>query len=102
MVFSSTLFIFLFLPLVLAGYYLIPGLRARNFWLLAVSLIFYAWGVPGFILMLLLSTLINFWFGRRLESSILPGNRKLLLTLAVIVNVGFLACFKYAALAVET
>ena len=43
MVFSSPIFLFLFLPLVLA-YFLVPGLRLRNLWLLAFSIIFYAWG----------------------------------------------------------
>lgn len=44
MVFSSPLFLFLFLPVVLTVYFLLPGLRARNSWLLLVSLFFYAWG----------------------------------------------------------
>lgn len=60
MVFSSPIFLFLFLPVVLAVYFLLPGLRARNTWLLLVSLFFYAWGEVGFILLLLVSTLINF------------------------------------------
>ena len=100
MVFSSPIFIFLFLPLVLAGYHLLPGLRARNLWLLVVSLLFYAWGEAGFILLLLLSTLINFWVGRRLEACDRIEGRKALLGTAVVVNVGFLAFFKYAGLAV--
>ena len=67
MVFSSPLFLFLFLPVVLTVYFLLPGLRARNGWLLAVSLLFYAWGEVGFILLLLISTLVNFELGKWVE-----------------------------------
>lgn len=101
MVFSSLFFILLFLPVVLAGYFLLPGLRLRNAWLLGVSLVFYAWGEPEFIFLLLLSTLVNFWVGRRLDLCPEPRTRKLLLTLAIAVNLGFLGYFKYAGLAVE-
>ena len=102
MVFSSPLFIFLFLPVVLAGYFLLPGIRARNYWLLAVSIVFYAWGEADFVFLLLVSTLINYGLGRGLDQSQDPGRRKALLTLAVVANVGFLAVFKYAGIAVST
>ena len=69
MVFSSPLFLFLFLPVVLTVYFLLPGLRARNTWLLLVSLFFYAWGEVGFILLLLVSTLVNFELGKWVERS---------------------------------
>ncbi len=100
MVFSSPLFIFLFLPVVLAGYFLLQGTRLRNCWLLAVSLLFYAWGEPGFVLLLLVSTLTNYWVGRRMEQCAEVAVRKRLLTLAVVANVGLLAIFKYSGIAV--
>ena len=84
MVFSSPLFIFLFLPVVLAGYFLLPGIRARNYWLLGVSIVFYAWGEADFVFLLLVSTLINYGLGRGLDQSQDPGRRKALLTLAVV------------------
>jgi alginate O-acetyltransferase complex protein AlgI len=102
MVFSSPLFLFLFLPVVLAVYFLLPGLRARNTWLLLVSLLFYAWGEIGFILLLLVSTLINFELGKWVERSEDISKRKKAVAAAVIVNVGFLAFFKYAGLAVSS
>jgi len=102
MVFSSPLFLFLFLPVVLAVYFLLPGLRARNAWLLAVSLLFYAWGEVGFILLLLVSTLINFGLGKWVERCEKIPERKLAVAVAVIVNVGFLAFFKYAGLVVKS
>jgi alginate O-acetyltransferase complex protein AlgI len=102
MVFSSPLFLFLFLPAVLAVYFLLPGLRLRNHWLLLASLFFYTWGEPGFILLLLASTLINYGFGRWLEHSEDGLRRKQIVAGAICVNVGLLAFFKYAGLAVAT
>jgi alginate O-acetyltransferase complex protein AlgI len=49
MIFASPLFLFVFLPVVLVVYLLLPGLAARNFWLLLASLVFYSWGEPGFV-----------------------------------------------------
>jgi len=102
MVFSSPLFLFLFLPVVLTVYFLLPGLRTRNGWLLLVSLFFYAWGEPAFIFLLLVSTLLNFWFGQWVERSEAVSERKKAVAVAVTVNVGFLALFKYAGLAVAS
>ncbi len=102
MVFSSPLFLFLFLPVVLTVYFVLPGLRARNTWLLLASLAFYAWGELAFILLLLVSTLINFALGRWVERSEVPAKRKHAVAVAVLVNVGFLAFFKYAGLVVAS
>jgi alginate O-acetyltransferase complex protein AlgI len=102
MVFSSPIFLFLFLPVVLTVYLLLPGLRARNHWLLLASLFFYAWGEVGFILLLLVSTLVNFELGKWVERSQAEGKRKKAVAVAVGVNVGFLAFFKYAAWFVAT
>jgi len=98
MVFSSPIFLFLFLPVVLTVYFLLPGLRFRNFWLLLTSLFFYAWGEPGFILLLLVSTLVNFELGKWVERSEDVSRRKRAVVVAVVVNVGFLAFFKYSGL----
>jgi alginate O-acetyltransferase complex protein AlgI len=102
MVFSSPLFLFLFLPVVLTVYFLLPGLRARNTWLLLVSLFFYAWGEIGFILLLLISTLVNFELGKWVERIEEIPRRKKAVAVAVVVNVGFLAFFKYAGLVVAS
>jgi alginate O-acetyltransferase complex protein AlgI len=99
MVFSSPIFLFLFLPVVLTVYFLLPGLRARNAWLLVVSLIFYAWAEPTFVLLLLVSTLLNYWLGHRIEQTACVFQRKRIVALAVAINLGFLAVFKYAGLA---
>src|ERR1700722_8133619 len=96
MVFSSPLFLFLFLPVVLTVYALLPGTKSRNFFLLLVSLVFYAWGEIGFIFLLLASTAINYFLGLWVDRSQDPASRKMAVTVAVIVNVGLLAFFEYA------
>ena len=65
MLFSSSIFLFAFLPAVLLGYYVIfRGMRrAQNLLLLAASLLFYAWGEPWFVLVMMASILANYLFG---------------------------------------
>ena len=98
MIFSSTLFLFVFLPATLLVYYLIPAryLQARNTALLAASLVFYAWGEPKNILLMLLSIACNYAFGMLMghyrEDK---GRRRLALILAVAFNLGLLGYFKY-------
>ncbi len=62
MVFSSLEFLFFFFPIVLGCYYILPK-AARNYWLLAASLFFYAWGEPTFFFLLLISITVNYSFG---------------------------------------
>jgi len=96
MIFTSPLFLFLFLPGVLLGYWLARGIRARNLWLLTGSLIFYAWGEPGFIVVLILSVLANYRLAIALERQEQAAARKRILALGVAGNVGLLALFKYS------
>jgi len=100
MVFSSPLFLFLFLPVVLTVCALLPGLRVKNLWLLIVSLIFYGWGEVGFLFLLLGSTLLNWFLGLRVDHEQDPTRRKSAVTLAIVLNIGLLAFFKYANFAV--
>ena len=96
MVFSSVLFLFLFFPIALAGYYLIPTIRLKNLWLLLTSLWFYAWGELRYLPLLLSSIGINYGFGlliARFPKKSRP--RFLALALAVAVNLGLLVYFKY-------
>lgn len=96
MVFSSLIFLFLFLPAVLALYFLSPW-RIRNGILLIFSLIFYAWGEPVYIVIMLLSTVTDFGFGLLLER---PGlhrsKRKAIVVFSMAVNLSLLSYFKYA------
>lgn len=95
MVFSSPVFLFLFLPAILAGYFLLPTLAARNLLLLAGSLCFYAWGELQFVLILLVSIAANAWFGLRIGAS--RGRaRRLNLAAGLACNLALLGYFKYA------
>ncbi|MGB5987904.1 MAG: MBOAT family protein [Desulfobacterales bacterium] len=101
MVFSSLTFIFVFLPFFLACYYGVPR-RFKNPVALMGSYFFYAWGEPRFVLILLASSLIDYFLGRRLtESGSNHRRRRGILALSLILNVGCLAFFKYANFAVE-
>lgn len=96
MVFSSIVFLFVFLPLVLALYYVIPGLRWKNLILLAASIVFYAWGEPVYIVLMLLSILFNFVMGLELDRLRQDaGRRRLNLAFTVAVNLCILGFFKY-------
>lgn len=101
MLFSTPLFVFLFLPIVLLVYVSLPGIRDRNAWLLMASVVFYAWGEIGFIVMLLLSVLINFGIGRAMERSRTPARRKCIVAIGVASNLGLLGFFKYFNLGVN-
>jgi alginate O-acetyltransferase complex protein AlgI len=95
MIFSSAVFLFLFLPVVLAVYFLLPA-RLRNLWLLGTSLVFYAWGEPRFVLVMLASIGANYFLALRIGRSKDAGGRKAYMALAVVANLGLLVVFKYA------
>jgi alginate O-acetyltransferase complex protein AlgI len=63
MLFSSITFLILFLPVVLLVYYCCPVIKIKNYFLLLASLVFYAWGEPKFVLIMLLSIAINYRMG---------------------------------------
>ncbi|OMC65278.1 transcriptional regulator [Paenibacillus odorifer] len=96
MVFSSLLFLFLFLPAVLALYYVSPW-RIKNLILFLSSLVFYAWGEPVYIVIMLLSTITDYSFGLLLSRPKLTAvQRKWIVVSSVIINLGLLSYFKYA------
>ncbi len=100
MVFSSLLFLFRFLPIVLLGYYILPK-KFRNLFLLILSLVFYAWGEPTFVILMLVSIVVNYIGGIAVDSK--RGSRwaKIALLLTVIVDIGLLAIFKYTGFAFD-
>ncbi|MNO40388.1 Peptidoglycan O-acetyltransferase [compost metagenome] len=96
MVFSSLLFLFLFLPAVLALYYVSPW-RIKNLILFLSSLVFYAWGEPVYIVIMLLSTITDYGFGLLLSRPKLTMiQRKWIVVSSVVINLGLLSYFKYA------
>ncbi|HZQ61497.1 MAG TPA: MBOAT family O-acyltransferase, partial [Casimicrobiaceae bacterium] len=97
MVFASPLFLFGFLPLVLAAYWIAPR-RARNPVLLVASIAFYAWGEGRMVALVVASVLFNWTFGLAIERA--SGvSRTRWVALAVTVNLALLALFKYAGFA---
>ncbi len=104
MVFSSLLFLFRFLPVVLILYFIVPK-KYKNFVLFIVSLIFYGWDEPLYILLMLFSTFLDYSVGRGIERSRLKNSEKgakLSLACSVIINLGLLGFFKYSDFAINT
>ncbi|MDN5351348.1 MAG: alginate O-acetyltransferase complex protein AlgI [Clostridiales bacterium] len=96
MLFSSIVFLFWFLPIVLGVYYvLLRKTNSRNAFLFFSSLFFYAWGEPKFVLVMLLSIFANWQFGLAIDRVKVSPRRRLLLTLAVSFNLLIIFIFKY-------
>jgi alginate O-acetyltransferase complex protein AlgI len=93
MVFSSPVFIFLFLPIVYLINLVLPK-RFSNGFLLLFSLIFYAWGEPLYVFLMIFSGLINFLLTLSMKED--SNRRKIVLIIAIIFNIGLLGLFKYA------
>ncbi len=100
MVFSSPLFLFGFLPLVLLAHFLVPR-SARNFLLLAAGLVFYAWGEPWFSLVLVTSIGVNYLLGLLVDRCDQTQRARVVVGIAVVLNIGLLAVFKYAHFIVD-
>ena len=101
MVFSSVIFLFRFLPVFFILYYAAPG-RMKNFILFLGSLFFYAWGEPVYVLLMLFSTVTDYFHGRMIERFRGTGKAKIFLVSSVIVNLAVLCFFKYADFLVQT
>ena len=98
MVFSSLLFLFRFLPIVLLAYYILPK-KCRNFVLFLSSLIFYAWGEPVYVVLILLSTCVDYAAGLAVhyfkEKGKMSG-AKVMVACSAVINLALLGFFKYA------
>ncbi len=92
MVFSSTVFIFIYLPLTLLGYYLIRG-KYNNYWLLFMSLVFFGWSQPNYLWIILLNIAINYCCAMLIDD--LRTLRKPVLIASVAANLAILFYFKY-------
>ncbi len=104
MVFSSFVFLLLFLPITLGLYYLAPK-KAKNGILFLASLVFYAWGEPVYILIMLFSTVFDYCNGLALEKLEKKNNdkgRRAVLVLSLVVNLGLLCFFKYTDFMIKT
>ncbi len=102
MVFSSNVFLFFFLPGTLLLYYLCPR-RFRNLLLLAVSLLFYSWGEPVYLFLMLFTILLNYLSALLISRAQAAGQSgKAALVLALVLNLGLLGFFKYAGFLVQS
>ena len=102
MLFSSITFLFLFLPVTVLIYYIVPQ-KTKNLVLLIASLFFYAWGEPVYVVLMILSILLNFFCGKDIgEKRADPVRAKRSLIFAVVMNVLILGFFKYYGLLMET
>ncbi|MCR5775183.1 MAG: MBOAT family protein, partial [Lachnospiraceae bacterium] len=100
MVFSSLEFIFRFLPVFLIVYYLVPGYW-KNAVLLIGSIAFYAFGEPGYVVLIICSVLVNYFLALAIGRSGKEWKRTALLVVDIIYNIGLLAVFKYLGFIIE-
>lgn len=102
MVFSSLVFLFAYLPITLLAYYLVPR-QGRNIFLFIVSLIFYGWGEPKLVLLMVFNIFFNYiggWLVDKYRAD--AKKKKLFLILTCVLDIGILAVFKYTGMITET
>lgn len=100
MVFSSLVFLSVFLPTVLLLYWLLPSIAGKNILLLAASLFFYAYGEPVYVFFMILSSLFHYVCALWIEKN--RNRSKTLMVFVVVVNLVLLCVFKYAGFLAET
>lgn len=101
MVFSSSLFLLYFFPIFLIVYFLLKGTKWKNLWTLFTSILFYAWGAPTFIIIVLASIIADFYLVKVMDKTTVRSRKNLLLATSVVLNIGLLAYFKYANFFIE-
>ncbi len=101
MVFSSLLFLCIFLPVVLLLYYASKNLTYKNVILVIASLLFYAWGEPIYVLALIFSSFVDYTVGRVIHKHFGTWKAKAALLTSLIINLGLLGTFKYAGFFVD-
>jgi len=100
MVFSSIVFLLYFLPAFLITYYAVSP-KYKNIVILIFSIIFYSWGAPKFIFVILGTTFLDFHLVKWMSQTKSTLHRRLMLTLSVSVNLGLLFYFKYSNFFIE-
>lgn len=102
MLFNSYVFLFVFLPVVIAGYYALPTAKWQLGFLLLMSLAFYAyWSIP-YVFLLIAVVVLDFWLAAAIHRSSNSARRRSLLILSLVLNLGLLFFFKYAGLLAQT
>ncbi|HNB62555.1 MAG TPA: MBOAT family protein, partial [Saprospiraceae bacterium] len=100
MVFSSIVFVLYFLPVFLVLYFIIDR-RYKNVLILVSSILFYAWGAPKFIFVILGTTLLDFILVHYMDRMDTDWKRKVMLSISIVVNLGLLVYFKYSNFFIE-
>ncbi|CEI73915.1 MBOAT family protein [Romboutsia sp. 1001216sp1] len=100
MVFSSIIFMFTFLPITLMLYYIAPR-SFRNFILLLISLVFYAWGEPVYVFLMIFTTIFDYIMGLIIDKHRGKSLSKGIFILTIVVNLGILGFFKYYGFLIE-
>ena len=99
MVFSSSVFLFAFVPAFFAVYFIVPRRAAKNTWLFLASLFFYAWGEPVYVVLMLVSIIANWVFGLAIDNTsskkMVDAKRRVLLIVSIVFNVAVIGFFKY-------
>ena len=103
MVFSSLLFLFMYLPIVLLIYYITPR-KYRNLFLFFANLVFYGWGEPVFVLLMIFSTIVDYTCGYYIDKYRTSNKKiaKTFLILSICINLGLLGFFKYSGFIADT
>ncbi|MBO7363930.1 MAG: MBOAT family protein [Lachnospiraceae bacterium] len=97
----NTVAFLVFLPVTVLVYWLVP-FRIKKYWLLAMSILFYAWGEPVYVFLMLFSATLDYFCGRIIGARISPAASKAALLASVIVNLGLLGIFKYTDFIIST
>src|ERR1017187_62383 len=100
MVFSSIVFLLYFLPIVLVVYFILPH-KFKNTFLLLSSIVFYSWGAPMFIFVILTTTALDFFLVKWMYVQKSDARKKAVLVFSVCMNVGLLFYFKYCNFFIE-
>lgn len=100
MVFSSSLFLLFFLPVFLILYYLTP-VKLKNWTLLLFSVLFYSWGAPVFVFVVIGTTILDFYLVKEIHKTTVEKRKLLLMTISITISVGLLAYFKYVNFFIE-
>ncbi|MBE6953658.1 MAG: MBOAT family protein [Ruminococcaceae bacterium] len=101
MVFSTLTFLYFFFPICLILYFAMPNLRAKNYVLMGMSLLFYAWGEPLCIFLMMLTAFVNYLAGRQIAKAADQKAKKRWLVFSVAVSLAFLVFFKYTNFLLE-
>ncbi|HBV43833.1 MAG TPA: hypothetical protein DEF14_05525, partial [Ruminococcaceae bacterium] len=102
MVFSSLVFLFIFFPVTLFFYFIVKNDKAKNIVLVIASLIFYSWGEPVWVCLLIFSSILDYTVSLGIEKYRGKKITKLFIALSVVINLGLLAAFKYSGFFIST